>query len=77
MIGNYKIVTLCGSTKFKKEFLEIQKTVVLKAAFFFVWKKKTSVSKKGCAQKLLPDKKTIVKKYGMTCKVCCSCANCF
>lgn len=25
MIGNYKIVTLCGSTKFKKEFLEIQK----------------------------------------------------
>lgn len=27
MIGNYKIVTLCGSTKFKKEFLEIQKNL--------------------------------------------------
>lgn len=29
MIGNYKIVTLCGSTKFKKEFLEIQKKLTL------------------------------------------------
>lgn len=29
MIGNYKIVTLCGSTKFKKEFLEVQKKFTL------------------------------------------------
>ena len=29
MIENYKIVTLCGSTKFKKEFLEIQKKLTL------------------------------------------------
>lgn len=29
MIGNYKIVTLCGSTKFKKEFLEVQKKLTL------------------------------------------------
>lgn len=29
MIGNYKIVTLYGSTKFKKEFLEIQKKLTL------------------------------------------------
>jgi NAD(P)H-nitrite reductase large subunit len=29
MIGNYKIVTLCGSTKFKDEFMEIQKKLTL------------------------------------------------
>lgn len=29
MIGNYKIVTLCGSTKFKKAFFEIQKKLTL------------------------------------------------
>ena len=31
MIGSYKIVTLCGSTKFKKEFLEVQKKLTLLA----------------------------------------------
>lgn len=30
MIKNYKIITLCGSTKFKKEFLRIQKELTLK-----------------------------------------------
>lgn len=25
MIGNYKIVTLCGSTRFKEQFLKVQK----------------------------------------------------
>lgn len=30
MIKNYKIVTLCGSTKFKKEFLRVQKDLTLK-----------------------------------------------
>ena len=25
MVGNYKVVTLCGSTRFKKEFMEAQK----------------------------------------------------
>ena len=29
MIGNYKIVTLCGSTKFKEEFIEEQKRLTL------------------------------------------------
>lgn len=30
MIGKYHIVTLCGSTRFKKEFFEVQKTLTLK-----------------------------------------------
>ena len=25
MIGNYKVITLCGSTKFKNEFIKAQK----------------------------------------------------
>ena len=29
MIGNYKIITLCGSTKFKDEFIEVQKKLTL------------------------------------------------
>lgn len=29
MIGNYKIITLCGSTKFKDEFMEVQKILTL------------------------------------------------
>jgi hypothetical protein len=29
MIGNYKIITLCGSTRFKKEFEEINKKLTL------------------------------------------------
>lgn len=29
MIGNYKIITLCGSTKFKDTFIEIQKKLTL------------------------------------------------
>ena len=29
MIGNYKIVTLCGSTRFKNEFMEAQKRLTL------------------------------------------------
>ena len=29
MIGNYKIITLCGSTKFKDEFLQEQKRLTL------------------------------------------------
>lgn len=30
MVGNYKVITLCGSTRFKNEFLEIQKQLTLK-----------------------------------------------
>ena len=30
MIGNYKIITLCGSTRFKDEFMEVQKELTLK-----------------------------------------------
>ena len=29
MIGNYKVVTLCGSTKFKDAFMEAQKKLTL------------------------------------------------
>jgi len=29
MIGNYKIITLCGSTKFKEQFIKIQKKLTL------------------------------------------------
>jgi len=30
MIGNYKIITLCGSTRFKDEFMEVQKQLTLR-----------------------------------------------
>jgi hypothetical protein len=29
MVGNYPVVTLCGSTRFKKEFYEVQKRLTL------------------------------------------------
>lgn len=29
MVGNYKVITLCGSTKFKEEFLSEQKRLTL------------------------------------------------
>lgn len=29
MIGNYKVITLCGSTKFKNEFIKAQKDLTL------------------------------------------------
>ena len=29
MIGKYKIITLCGSTRFKEEFIEAQKRLTL------------------------------------------------
>ena len=29
MVGNYKVVTLCGSTRFKEEFLAAQKRLTL------------------------------------------------
>ncbi len=29
MVGRYKVVTLCGSTKFKEQFLETQKRLTL------------------------------------------------
>ena len=30
MAKKYKVITLCGSTKFKKEFMEVQKDLTLK-----------------------------------------------
>ena len=30
MIKNYKVITLCGSTKFKEEFMNVQKDLTLK-----------------------------------------------
>ena len=30
MVGNYKVITLCGSTKFKDDFLRVQKELTLK-----------------------------------------------
>lgn len=29
MIGNYKIITLCGSTRFKDDFMRVQKELTL------------------------------------------------
>ncbi len=29
MVGNYPVVTLCGSTRFKEQFLEVQKRLTL------------------------------------------------
>ena len=29
MVGKYKVITLCGSTKFKEQYLEAQKRVTL------------------------------------------------
>jgi hypothetical protein len=29
MIENFKVITLCGSTKFKEEFMEVQKKLTL------------------------------------------------
>ena len=29
IIGKYKVITLCGSTKFKDEFMEVQKKLTL------------------------------------------------
>ena len=30
MVNKYKVVTLCGSTKFKEQFMEVQKRLTLK-----------------------------------------------
>lgn len=30
MIGKYKVITLCGSTKFKQEFIQMQKELTLR-----------------------------------------------
>lgn len=30
MIKNYKVITLCGSTRFKDEFMKVQKNLTLK-----------------------------------------------
>lgn len=30
MVGNYKVITLCGSTKFKDDFIKAQKELTLK-----------------------------------------------
>lgn len=30
MVGKYKVITLCGSTRFKDEFMEVQKKLTLK-----------------------------------------------
>ena len=29
MVGGYKVITLCGSTRFKNEFMEAQKRLTL------------------------------------------------
>lgn len=30
MVGNYKVITLCGSTRFKDEFMQAQKDLTLR-----------------------------------------------
>ena len=32
MVKNYKVITLCGSTKFKAEFMKVQKELTLKGS---------------------------------------------
>ncbi len=32
MVGNYKVITLCGSTRFKDEFMEVQKRLTLEGS---------------------------------------------
>lgn len=27
MVGNYKVITLCGSTRFKYDFMKVQKRI--------------------------------------------------
>ena len=34
MQGKYKVITLCGSTRFKDEFLRVQKELTLKVPMF-------------------------------------------
>ena len=34
MIKNYKVITLCGSTRFKDEFMEVQKRLTLEGIVF-------------------------------------------
>ena len=29
MVGHYKVITLCGSTRFKEQFFEVQKRLTL------------------------------------------------
>lgn len=29
MVGNYRVITLCGSTRFKEQFFEVQKKLTL------------------------------------------------
>lgn len=33
MVGNYPVVTLCGSTRFKDEFMEAQKRLTLERVY--------------------------------------------
>ena len=30
MVGKYKVITLCGSTRFKEQFMQVQKELTLK-----------------------------------------------
>ena len=35
MIKNYKVITLCGSTRFKDEFMKVQKDLTLKETLLY------------------------------------------
>ena len=36
MIQNYRVVTLCGSTRFKEQFLEVQKRLTLDGCIVYI-----------------------------------------
>ena len=36
MVGEYQVVTLCGSTRFKNEFMEVQKRLTLEGTLLSV-----------------------------------------
>jgi hypothetical protein len=46
MVGKYKVITLCGSTRFKEQFLEAQKRLMLegkqKTVYGNIWRKKNA-----------------------------------
>ena len=56
MVGKYKVITLCGSTRFKEAFLEVQKRLTLESNIVIsvglfghsgdneVWKEKTKAT---------------------------------
>ena len=50
MMRNYKVITLCGSTRFKDQFIETQKRLTLDACLS--WLDNKSVARDKCVELL-------------------------